>query len=91
MQAEYWHDPLHEEDYKQGSVFLADINNERAIRSEYRDNLKKLKNLVLVMFDSDTMVEPKETEWFGFYTPGQVVNITSLHNSVLYTEVCSIM
>lgn len=86
VQAEYWHDPLNEEDYKQGSVFLADINNERTIRSEYRDNLKKLHNLVLVRFDGDTMVEPKETEWFGFYTPGQALNITSLHNSPLYTE-----
>lgn len=86
VQAEYWHDPLHEEDYKQESVFLADINNERSVRPEYRDNLKKLENLVLVRFDSDTMVEPKETEWFGFYTPGQAVNITSFHNSALYTE-----
>lgn len=86
VQAEYWHDPVNEEDYKQGSFFLADINNERTVRPEYRDNLKKLDHFVLVRFDGDTMVEPKETEWFGFYTPGQSVNITSLHNSALYTE-----
>ncbi|KJH50576.1 palmitoyl protein thioesterase [Dictyocaulus viviparus] len=29
VQAQYWHDPLHEEEYKKGSIFLADINNER--------------------------------------------------------------
>jgi len=29
VQAEYWHDPLHEDEYKQQSVFLADINQER--------------------------------------------------------------
>jgi len=28
VQAEYWHDPLHEDEYKQRSVFLADINQE---------------------------------------------------------------
>jgi len=28
VQAEYWHDPLNEDEYKQRSVFLADINQE---------------------------------------------------------------
>ena len=28
IQAQYWHDPLHEDDYKQKSIFLAEINNE---------------------------------------------------------------
>lgn len=27
-QAEYWNDPLNQEEYKKSSVFLADINNE---------------------------------------------------------------
>ena len=29
VQAEYWHDPLNEKEYRQYSVFLADINQER--------------------------------------------------------------
>ena len=29
VQAEYWHDPLKEDEYKAKSVFLADINQER--------------------------------------------------------------
>lgn len=29
VQAEYWHDPLKEEDYRKNSIFLADINQER--------------------------------------------------------------
>jgi palmitoyl-protein thioesterase len=29
VQAEYWHDPLNEKEYKTYSVFLADINQER--------------------------------------------------------------
>ena len=28
VQAEYWHDPLNEAEYKKASVFLADINQE---------------------------------------------------------------
>lgn len=29
VQAEYWHDPTKEEEYKEKSVFLADINQEK--------------------------------------------------------------
>ncbi|PIO23999.1 hypothetical protein AB205_0124910, partial [Aquarana catesbeiana] len=29
VQAEYWHDPLNEDEYRKGSIFLADINQER--------------------------------------------------------------
>ena len=29
---------------------------------EYKTNLMKLKNFVMVMFGKDTMVDPKETE-----------------------------
>ena len=28
VQAEYWHDPLKEAEYREKSIFLADINNE---------------------------------------------------------------
>lgn len=27
-QAEYWHDPLNEQEYREKSIFLADINQE---------------------------------------------------------------
>lgn len=29
MQAEYWHDPMKEEEYQKNSIFLADINQEK--------------------------------------------------------------
>ena len=32
VQAEYWHDPLNEEEYREKSVFLADINQEKVNR-----------------------------------------------------------
>jgi len=32
------------------------------INASYKTNLQQLNNLVLVMFDNDTMVEPKESE-----------------------------
>ena len=29
VQAEYWHDPLQEDEYRDKSVFIADINQEK--------------------------------------------------------------
>jgi palmitoyl-protein thioesterase len=33
VQAQYWHDPTREEKYKEKSVFLADINNEKEVKN----------------------------------------------------------
>lgn len=35
VQAQYWHDPLNEEKYREHSIFLADINNEKVNRTLY--------------------------------------------------------
>ena len=50
------------------SGFLADINNERAVKnSTYRDNMLALSRLIMIKFEQDTMVVPKESQWFGYY------------------------
>ncbi|XP_035668253.1 palmitoyl-protein thioesterase 1-like [Branchiostoma floridae] len=86
VQAEYWHDPLNEEEYKKASIFLADINQENVVNQTYKTNLMKLKKFVMVMFTEDTMVEPRESEWFGFYKPGSGTELQDLRNTTLYTE-----
>jgi len=43
----------------------------------------------MVMFGKDTMVDPKESEWFGFYKPGQGKEMYTLQESPLYQEVCT--
>jgi palmitoyl-protein thioesterase len=87
VQAEYWQDPLNEDEYLQYSVFLADINNNRDQKNQtYKQNLMTLQNFVMVQFLNDTMVQPKESEWFGFYNPGQDKTIFTLQESQLYQE-----
>lgn len=86
VQAEYWHDPLDEDNYRKKSIFLADINNENVLNETYRNNLLQLDNLVLVMFGQDEMVVPKESSFFGFYEPNQKDKILALENSRLYQE-----
>lgn len=41
----------------------------------------------MVMFSKDTMVIPKESAWFAFYSPGQDKEILPLEKSVLYLTV----
>ncbi|KAM8719310.1 hypothetical protein ACLKA7_011943 [Drosophila subpalustris] len=84
VQSTYWHDPLHENTYRLKSSFLADINNELYINERYAENLNKLKKLVLVKFLNDTIVQPKESQWFEFYEPGQDQHILPLNQSKVY-------
>lgn len=78
---------MNEELYRNESTFIAEINNERYINQTYIKNLQALENFVLVKFENDTMVEPVETEWFGFYKPGQSVETESLQESSLFVYV----
>jgi len=87
VQAEYWQDPFNENEYLQDCVFLPDINNNLAVINEtYKANLMSVENFVMVQFLNDTMVQPKESEWFGFYAPGQDREVLTLQETPLYQE-----
>lgn len=87
VQAQYWHDPLAENLYREKSLFLADINNERLPRNNsYKSNLVNLNRLVMVKFNQDSMVDPPESEIFGFFQPGQSNKIVPMNETRLYTE-----
>ncbi|KAK3578213.1 hypothetical protein CHS0354_020582 [Potamilus streckersoni] len=86
VQAQYWHDPLNETVYRRANVFLADINQENEKNPSYKANMLKLKNFVMVKFLRDSMVEPMESEWFGFYKAGQAKDIHTLFETPMYTE-----
>ncbi|EZF10765.1 hypothetical protein H112_07974 [Trichophyton rubrum D6] len=63
--AQYFRDPEELENYLKYSNFLADINNERAVKNtKYRENLMKLNKFVMYMFKDDTTVIPKESAFF---------------------------
>uniref|UniRef100_A0A671LDL4 Palmitoyl-protein thioesterase 1 n=2 Tax=Sinocyclocheilus anshuiensis TaxID=1608454 RepID=A0A671LDL4_9TELE len=85
VQAQYWHDPL-DDLYKKHSLFLADINQEWVVNETYKKNLMSLNKFVMVKFLQDTMVDPVDSEWFGFYKPGQAKELETLQESAIYTE-----
>jgi len=84
--ANYWHDPLQEALYAKDCHFLPDINNVNSINQTYVKNLQSLNKFVMVKFENDTVVVPRASEWFGFYTPGQAKTTQSLQNSKVYTR-----
>ncbi|KRZ32127.1 Palmitoyl-protein thioesterase 1 [Trichinella pseudospiralis] len=84
IQAQYWHDPLDENTYRDKSIFLAEINNEKVLNQTYIENLQKLQNMVMVKFTRDSMVVPPESSWFGFYAPGQAIDVIPLKETELY-------
>jgi len=87
VQAQYWHDPIHLDEYVEKSQFIAEINNEKEVKNEtYAENLKKLENFVMAKFVNDTVVEPRESSHFEFYVPGQDKEILPLRESQLYLE-----
>ncbi|XP_076764924.1 palmitoyl-protein thioesterase 1-like [Xylocopa sonorina] len=86
VQATFWHDPYREEEYREKSIFMAELNNENYINETYRENLQKLEAMVLIKFLNDTVVWPQESEWFGFYKPGQVEVIQPFNETRLYEE-----
>lgn len=82
--AQYYRDPLDYDRYLDSSNFLADINNERLLKNTtYKQNLATLSNFVMVMFQEDATLIPKESSWF------QEVNgtdVTPLRETKLYKE-----
>jgi len=66
--------------------FLPDINNDNSVNIVYRKNIMALNNFVLVMFQYDSIVVPRESEWFGFYRDGDLNTILPYNLTLLYLE-----
>lgn len=50
----------------------------------YRDRLSSLNKFVMVKFEQDKMIVPKDTAWFGYLNEkGKVVD---LRNQTIYTD-----
>jgi len=85
--AQYWHNPLNNQEFLEGSHYLADINNERQEKnSEYKQNLEKLENFVMAKWLQDTTIIPGASAQFGFYLQGQDILTQDLQSLALYTE-----
>ena len=59
----------------------------KGINETYKENLQRLDNFVMVKFTKDTIVQPIDTEWFGFYKENDLTSTYTLQESALYQEV----
>ncbi|GMN31083.1 hypothetical protein TIFTF001_003090 [Ficus carica] len=59
-------------DYLEHCKFLPKLNNEipEKRNTTYKERFSSLENLVLIMFEHDNVLIPKDTSWFGYYPDG---------------------
>jgi len=62
--AGYFRDPNDLERYIEDCVFLPYHNNEKNFQQSIVDRVQALHGAMFVMFDADTVVYPRESEWF---------------------------
>ncbi|KAD5316750.1 hypothetical protein E3N88_16696 [Mikania micrantha] len=74
--------------YLQHCRFLPKLNNEvpEERNSTYKERFSSLQTLVLIMFEQDTVLIPKETAWFGYYPYGQFTPVLAPQQTRLYIE-----
>jgi palmitoyl-protein thioesterase len=84
--AQYFRDPEDLAKYLEFSNFLADVNNERAIKNTiYAENIARLNKFVMYMFADDKTVIPKQSAWFAEYNKTSKV-VTPLAERQMYKE-----
>ncbi|GLT84325.1 hypothetical protein SLE2022_025610 [Rubroshorea leprosula] len=74
--------------YLKSCKYLPKLNNEikATSNSTYKERFASLENLVLIMFEKDTVLVPKETSWFGYYPDGAFDPILPAQETELYIE-----
>ncbi|XP_062205722.1 uncharacterized protein LOC133907670 isoform X1 [Phragmites australis] len=80
--------PTDMEDYLKGCRFLPKLNNEIPSQRNvtYKERFSSLENLVLIMFEDDAVLIPRETAWFGYYPAGAFNPVLPPQETKLYTE-----
>ncbi|CAE6214163.1 unnamed protein product [Arabidopsis arenosa] len=85
----YFKNPYNVTEYLKGCKYLPKLNNERPAdqrNQTYKDRFTSLHNLVLVLFQNDTVIVPKESSWFGFYPDGDKEHVLPVDQTKLYIE-----
>jgi palmitoyl-protein thioesterase len=89
IQAQYFKDPMAQDDYLKHNIFLPDINNEgHEKKAHYKDNLASLERLVLIKFQYDFVVVPNDSSWFAYYPWGTLdrKKILPMNQTDLYQQ-----
>lgn len=84
--AQYYRNTNEFDNYLEHSNYLADINNERSLKNAtYSENLAQLERLVMILFDDDTTLIPKESSWFAEFNETEN-SVTPVKMRPIYKE-----
>ncbi|XP_047339271.1 palmitoyl-protein thioesterase 1-like [Impatiens glandulifera] len=80
--------PTDIDSYMKGCKFLPKLNNEYKDHknASYKARFASLQNLVLIMFEEDKVLVPKETSLFGFFPDGSWTDVLPAQETALYKE-----
>ncbi|CAM0149524.1 unnamed protein product [Urochloa decumbens] len=75
-------------DYLKSCRFLPKLNNEipDERNATYKERFSSVENLVLIMFENDAVLIPRETAWFGYYPDGAFDPVLPPQKTKLYEE-----
>ncbi|KAG2264650.1 hypothetical protein Bca52824_071729 [Brassica carinata] len=79
--------PTEMKKYLESSKYLPKLNNEipGQRNSTYKERFASLHNLVLIMFEDDKVIVPKDSSWFGFY-PDDFGPLLTVRETKLFKE-----
>ncbi|CAG9784651.1 unnamed protein product [Diatraea saccharalis] len=82
----YWNDPYHQTLYEMYSVYLPYINNhiKSAKTDDFKNNMLRLKRLVLIGGPDDNVITPWQSSQFGYYNGSEAV--VEMRAQDIYTE-----
>mmetsp|Transcript_8414 Transcript_8414/g.31163 ORF Transcript_8414/g.31163 Transcript_8414/m.31163 type:complete len:408 (+) Transcript_8414:27-1250(+) len=86
VQAQYFHDAFDMERYTSGCIWLPKINNQVTVNQTYIQRMSSLDSFILIKFNDDHMVTPRESSHFEFYELGSDQKITPLRESQIYQQ-----
>ncbi|KAH0869351.1 hypothetical protein HID58_076373 [Brassica napus] len=80
--------PTEMKKYLESSKYLPKLNNEipGQRNSTYKERFASLHNLVLIMFEDDKVIVPKDSSWFGFYPDGDFGPLLTVRETKLFKE-----
>lgn len=83
--ANYFKNVKRYQEYLKICMSLPDLNNERIQKNQtYKERFASLEALMLVMFLNDTVITPRESEWFGYYS--QNLTVLDMRATDLYKQ-----
>ena len=88
FQVNYFRDPyrVNTSEYKAHSE-IAQWNNEgEAVNATYKENFAKVARFIMIKAEKDTMVFPREGEWWGHFADGSQEEVLAMRDTDWYKD-----